>query len=69
MNSAKDLGAGFILRAGERTLSGAKGGCNNHNKVVLSAGAKARPYDPARLRRSGGRTVGRAKTVTTCPAF
>jgi len=35
---------------------------------VLGAGAKARPYDPARLRRSGGRSGGRAKSVTTCPA-
>jgi len=31
---------------------------------VLVAGVKARPYDPARLYRSGGRTVGRVKTMT-----
>ena len=35
-------GAGFKLRADERTLSGAKGGYKNHYKFVLSAGAKAK---------------------------
>ena len=35
-------GAKFQLRADARTLSGAKGGCNNHYKFVLGAGAKAK---------------------------
>ena len=35
-------GAGFKMRAHARTLSGAKGGCNNHYKFVLGAGAKAK---------------------------
>ena len=34
--------AGFKLRADARTLSGAKGGCKNHYKFVLGAGAKAK---------------------------
>jgi len=34
--------AEFILRAGARTLNGAKGGCINHYKAVLGAGVKAK---------------------------
>jgi len=60
------LWAGAIASKTLTEAAGERHGVQTVSKAEIyqGAGTKARPYDPARLRGTGWRTVGRAKRVT-----